>query len=226
MSNQRPPSKYLKADENNLPPESILNHVKVGDTVKPPPHLMRIFGAYVEKEVLNPQNLPTIDYHEFGRRWLALFNYAAHEDHTQIPLMDWVSEVAGSPYKEVIIVKDGYEVARVPAIFDRLIPVMKDDERDYFANIAAVQSVIHRGGNHIREADGFIKRNITDRIEVRKALSANFHRMSAIFNLYGVERSIPEWIQELDNSESEPTGEPKEIQAENATVTHGMIEED
>lgn len=227
MSNRnRPPNKYLTPNEENLPPNSILKHVKVGDTVKPPSHLMRIFGSYVEKEVINPQNLPWIDYYVFGKRWLALFNYGAHEDHTQIPLMDWVSEVAGSPYKEVRLIKDGEEVGRIPALFDRLVPVMKDDERDYFANIAAVQSVIHRGGNQVREADGFIERNITNRIEVRQALTASFHRMSAIFNLYGVERVIPKWIQDLDNYTGVKTQIADKAVAETTAVTSGMIEED
>lgn len=229
MSNQRRPTEYLVAPTENLPPNSILNSIRVGNTVKPPPHLLRMFSTYVENEVLNPTNLPQVDFDEFGRKWLPLFNYGAHEDHSRIPLMDWVSEVSGSPYREVRLMQHRggvyVEVARIPAIFDRLTPVMKDDDRDYFAQIAAIQSVIHRGGQHIREADGFIERNMTNRIEIKKALSDNFHRMSAIFNLYGVERQLPNWIIELEGSLPS-----KQLETKQATpaisVTSGMMEED
>ena len=229
MSNIRKPTTYLKPDAENLPPNSILSSVRVGNTVKPPPHLLRMFAAYVEKEVTNPVNLPQVDFDEFGRRWLPLFNYGAHEDHSQIPLMDWVAEVAGSPYREVSLMRyvDGsyVEVARIPALFDRLVPIMKDDDKDYFMQLATVQSAIHQGSNHTKEADGFIERNITNRIEVKRALSANFHRMSAIFNMYGVERQIPQWITDLEGSAT-----PKQLETQQAvpeqSVTSGMIEED
>ncbi|MHA4875020.1 hypothetical protein, partial [Enterococcus faecium] len=90
----------------------------VGDNVKPMPHLMRMFKEYVAEKVDKDDDLPTIDYYDFGKKWLALFNYGAHEDHSRIPLMDWVSEVAGNPYRAVRIIKwedGGYrEVGRVP----------------------------------------------------------------------------------------------------------------
>lgn len=206
----RRPTQYLTPEPENLPANSVYNNVKVGDTVKPPPHLLRIFKTYVEKNVDNPQDLPEIDYHEFGKRWLALFNYAAHEDHTSIPLMDWISEIAGNPYRAVKIMKhvDGIytEVARVPPIFDRMAPIMSSGDKDYFIGMAAVQSILHRGSGHIREADGFIERNLTKRIEVNRILTDNFDKMNDIFKLYGVERDIPDWIKELKGIPTTTTG--------------------
>ncbi len=202
----RRPTSYLSPEPENLPANSVYNNVKVGNTVKPQPHLMRMFKTYVAKEVDNKTDIPMIDFAEFGKKWLALFNYGAHEDHSQIPLMDWVSEVAGNPYREVRLMRwiDGVhtEVARIPAIFDRLAPVLREGDKDYFVGMAATQSVIHRGVGHIAEADGYIERNLTSRIVVNRQLSENFHKMSAIFELYGVKRVIPDWIQSIDGTPS------------------------
>ena len=202
MTNQQRPKEYLAPNPDNLPPNSILNNFRVADTAKPPPHLMRLFGNYVEKEVLNPTDLPEISVADFGHKWLALFNYGAHEDHKAIPVMDWVQEVAGSPYREVKLmgeVDGGYgEVARIPPLFDRLQPFFKEDSRDYFVGMASMQAHLHGSVNRTDEANGFIKRNLTDRIEYRQELTRNFHRMSEIFKMYGVERVIPDWIKQLE----------------------------
>lgn len=231
MANDKRPNSYLPPDPDNLPPDSILNNFRVADTAKPPPHLMRLFGSYVEHNVINPTDLPEITVEEFGRKWLALFNYGAHQDHQSIPVMDWVQEVSGSPYREVKLmgtVNGVYtEVARIPPIFDRLQPYFKEDKRDYFVGMAAMQAHIHGSADRTDEANGFIKRNLTDRIEYKQALSNNFHRMSEIFKLYGVEREIPDWIKEMegyekDGEETEKATKPTEL----SPVSVGMIEED
>ena len=231
MANDKRPNSYLPPDPDNLPPDSILNNFRVADTAKPPPHLMRLFGSYVEHNVINPTDLPEITVEEFGRKWLALFNYGAHQDHQSIPVMDWVQEISGSPYREVKLmgtVNGVYtEVARIPPIFDRLQPYFKEDKRDYFVGMAAMQAHIHGSADRTDEANGFIKRNLTDRIEYKQALSNNFHRMSEIFKLYGVEREIPDWIKEMegyekDGEETEKATKPTEL----SPVSDGMIEED
>ena len=231
MANDKRPNSYLPPDPDNLPPDSILNNFRVADTAKPPPHLMRLFGSYVEHNVINPTDLPEITVEEFGRKWLALFNYGAHQDHQSIPVMDWVQEVSGSPYREVKLmgtVNGIYtEVARIPPIFDRLQPYFKEDKRDYFVGMAAMQAHIHGSADRTDEANGFIKRNLTDRIEYKKALSNNFHRMSEIFKLYGVEREIPDWIKEMEGYEKDGEETEKATkQTELSPVSAGMIEED
>lgn len=231
MANDKRPNSYLPPDPDNLPPDSILNNFRVADTAKPPPHLMRLFGSYVEHNVINPTDLPEITVEEFGRKWLALFNYGAHQDHQSIPVMDWVQEVSGSPYREVKLmgtVNGVYtEVARIPPIFDRLQPYFKEDKRDYFVGMAAMQAHIHGSADRTDEANGFIKRNLTDRIEYKKALSNNFHRMSEIFKLYGVEREIPDWIKEMEGYEKDGEETEKATkQTELSPVSDGMIEED
>lgn len=197
----RRPTKYLTPPSENLPANSIYNNVKVGDTVKPKPHLMRMFKIYTEKEIENPPDLPTIDFEEFGKNWLPLFNYGAHENQ-QIPVMDWVEQVSGNPYREVRLMRwvDGVytEVARIPGMYDRLAPVMREGDRDYFIGMAAYQSIIHRTSGHINEANGFIDRNLTQRIEYTPHVSSHYHVMNAIFKMYGVERVIPDWITQLD----------------------------
>ena len=231
MANDKRPNEYLAPPPENLPPNSVLNNFRVADTAKPPPHLMRLFGSYVEHNVINPTDLPEISVEEFGRKWLALFNYGAHEDHQSIPFMDWVQEISGSPYREVKLMGtvDGLytEVARIPPIFDRLQPYFKEDSRDYFVGMAAMQAHIHGAADRTDEANGFIKRNLTDRIEYKQALSDNFHRMSEIFKLYGVEREIPDWIKEIDGY-TKDVNEVKQVekQAEQGSVSDGMIEED
>ncbi len=231
MANDKRPNSYLPPDPDNLPPDSILNNFRVADTAKPPPHLMRLFGSYVEHNVINPTDLPEITVEEFGRKWLALFNYGAHQDHQAIPIMDWVQEVSGSPYREVKLMGNVggvyTEVARIPPIFDRLQPYFKEDKRDYFVGMATMQAHIHGAADRTDEANGFIKRNLTDRIEYKRALSNNFHRMSEIFKLYGVEREIPDWIKELDGFEND-TEESKQAakQVEQNPVSDGMIEDD
>ena len=58
-------------------------------------------------------------------------------------------------------------------------------------------------------------------------MSNNFHRMSEIFKLYGVEREIPDWIKEMEGYEKD--GEETEQatkQTELSPVSDGMIEED
>lgn len=231
MSNQKRPTKYLAPDPNNLPPNSVLNNFRVGDTVKPPTHLMRIFTNYVDTAVLNPTDLPEISFEDFGRNWLALFNYGAHVDHSQIPIMDWVEQVAGSPYREVRIMRyvngDYTEVARVPPIFDSLQPYFKEDDRDYFVGMASIQAHLHGNANQTDEANGFIERNLTNRVEVRKELSRNFHRMSEIFKLYGVERETPDWIKELDGFDKKETVvAPTATSQNHSSFNEGMIEED
>ena len=231
MANDKRPNSYLPPDPDNLPPDSILNNFRVADTAKPPPHLMRLFGSYVEHNVINPTDLPEITVEEFGRKWLALFNYGAHQDHQSIPVMDWVQEVSGSPYREVKLmgtVNGIYtEVARIPPIFDRLQPYFKEDKRDYFVGMAAMQAHIHGSADRTDEANGFIKRNLTDRIEYKQALSNNFHRMSEIFKLYGVEREIPDWIKEMEGYEKDGEETEKATkQTELSPVSAGMIEED
>ena len=231
MANDKRPNSYLPPDPDNLPPDSILNNFRVADTAKPPPHLMRLFGSYVEHNVINPTDLPEISVEEFGRKWLALFNYGAHQDHQAIPIMDWVQEVSGSPYREVKLMGNVggvyTEVARIPPIFDRLQPYFKEDKRDYFVGMATMQAHIHGAADRTDEANGFSQRNLTDRIEYKRALSNNFHRMSEIFKLYGVEREIPDWIKELDGFGND-TEESKQAakQVEQNPVSDGMIEED
>lgn len=224
----RRPSKYLSPDPELLPANSVYNHVRVGDNVKPMPHLMRMFKTYVEEKVDNDNDLPTIDYHEFGKKWLALFNYGAHEDHSRIPLMDWVSEVAGNPYKAVRIIRwegNGYvEVGRVPPIFDRLAPVMKSGDRDYFIGMAAMQSIKHRVANLQNEADGFIERNLTKRVEVNKQLTENFYAMNEVFKLYGVEREIPDWIKAIEGDNV--SASPEQVTEKKPTPQVYEMEED
>lgn len=230
MANDKRPNAYLAPDPANLPPNSILNNFRVADTAKPPPHLMRLFDTYVEHNVLNPTDLPEISVEEFGRKWLALFNYGAHQDHSAIPIMDWVQEVSGSPYREVKLmgtVNGIYtEVARIPPLFDRLQPFFKEDTRDYFVGIASVQAHIHGSAHRPDEANGFIKRNLTDRIEYRRELTRNFHRMSEIFKLYGVEREIPDWIKELEGYDEVEKKAEQKADASSVSVSDGMIEED
>lgn len=233
MSNDKRPNHYLAPNPDNLPPNSILNNFRVADTAKPQPHLMRLFTGYVDKNVINPTDLPEISVEEFGRKWLALFNYGAHENHSEIPIMDWVEQVAGSPYREVRLmhyVNGVYsEVARIPPIFDRLTPFFKEDTRDYFVGMATMQAHLHGNASRTEEANGFIKRNLTDRIDYRNQLTRNFHRMTEIFKLYGVEREIPDWIKELDGFDNvETTDKPKtETKSEpGSSFSDGMIEED
>lgn len=231
MANDKKPNAYLPPDPENLPPDSVLNNFRIADTAKPPPHLMRLFGNYVEHNVINPTDLPEISVEEFGSKWLSLFNYGAHENQAEIPIMLWAQEVAGSPYREVKLmgtVNGVYtEVARIPPIFDRLQPYFKEDSRDYFVGMAAMQAHIHGAADRTDEANGFIKRNLTDRIEYKQALSNNFHRMSEIFKLYGVEREIPDWIKEIDGYKKDNKENPVAVkQAEQGSVSDGMIEED
>lgn len=230
MSNLQKPSQYLPPDPTLLPPNSFLNDFRIADTAKPPPHLMRLFNKYVQDEVINPVNLPEISAEEFGRKWLALFNYGAHENQSEIPLMDWVQEVAGSPYREVRLMHyvDGVyrEVARIPPIFDRLQPFFEEDKRDYFVGMALAQAHVHGAANHIDEANGYIKRNLTDRIAFRREITRNFHRMSAIFEMYGVKREIPDWIKELEGFEDGTKASDTPVQSSAGGITDGMIEED
>ena len=235
--NQRIPNEYLLPDPDNLPPNSILNSMRVADTAKPMPHLMRLFNGYVRDNVLDPKDLPEVDFQEFGQRWLPLFNYGAFDDQSDIPIMDWVDEVAGSPYKEVRIMRyvDGMrvEVARVPALWDQAKPYFKDDERDYFAQMATMQAHIHGGAGHIEEANGFIQRNLTNRIDVNARVTEAFYRMNAIFELYGQKREIPDWVKRLEGYREDvkaiPTGgqlETKELPKPQTVFNDGMIEED
>lgn len=221
------PYGFVEADKSHLPPNSILHNVHARNAAKPPPHLMRLFTNYVKADE-NHEFLPEIDYHEFGRRWLALFNYGAHPDHTQIPIMDWVDEVAGKPYRAVKLIKDGVQIALIPPIFDNTVAIMKNDERDYFVNLAVAQSMQQASVNRIAEASGFIKRNITNRIHREKVLTDNFTKMNEIFRLYGVEREIPDWMKPyLANSEVTQTEKPTEEPAPaKSNYGAGMIEED
>lgn len=235
MSRTQPTSKasYISPDESNLPPDSILKHVKMSPTMKPPPHLLRIFKTYLKNEEENPQ-CEQIDFEEFGTKWLALFNYGAHEDHSEIPIMDWVEQVSKNPYRPVRLMRyvDGeYRcVALIPPIFDHRAKIMKNDDRDYFAQIAARQAHQTQGAHRTKEANGYIERNFTRRIEVqRRVLTDHFHQMNEIFEMYGVKREIPDWLVRDSAGELAPKvgDETQNKLPEKATsFSGGMIEED
>lgn len=192
-------AQFLTADEDNLPPGSILRSVKMSPKLKPPPHLLRIFNNYLKNEEENPSTCAQIDFAEFGQHWLPLFNYGAHKNHSEIPLMDWVEQVAINPYRPVRLMRwvDGQYVcvAMIPPIFDNKARIMKHDERDYFAQLATRQAHEIAGASRIKQANGYIERNLTNRIDVqRRVLTDHFHKMNAIFEMYGVKREIPDWL--------------------------------
>ena len=220
----------LRPDSNELPPNSILNNVRYDNKLKPPPHLLRIFNNYLEAEQVNPSMANEIDFDEFGSKWLALFNYGAHKDQSQIPIMDWVEQVSGSPYRSVKLMRwingQYVQVALIPPIFGDSAKVIKNDDRDYFGQLAARQAHQIQGAHRIKEANAFIERNFTKRIDTgAKTLTENFYAMSAIFELYGVKRVVPDWIKafEEEGVESETEDEPKQVQSPHISA---MIEED
>ena len=120
--NEERAAQFITADEDNLPPDSILRSVRMSPKLKPPPHLLRIFNTYLKNEEENPSMCEQIDFAEFGQHWLALFNYGAHEDHREIPIMDWVEQVAKNPYRPVRLMRwvngEYVCVAMIPPIFD------------------------------------------------------------------------------------------------------------
>ena len=222
-----PKSNYDTAPEENLPPNSILSKVKISSKIKPPPHLMRIFNTYLENEKNYP-NCEEIDFAEFGTKWLPLFNYGAHEDQKDIPIMDWVEQVSLNPYRPVKLMNwvDGQYVcvAIIPPIFDNNVQLLREDERDYFMQLATREAHKLQGVHRTSQANGYISRNITDRIEVRRrVLTDHFHKMNEIFKLYGVEREIPQWLVDNSNGELAPVVKDETTPS---TFSSGMIEED
>lgn len=190
--------------------EKIIDSVKLNDSLKPAPHLLKIFKQYNENDQKNPQ-CEEIDFEEFGNKWLALFNYGAHEDHSSIPVMDWVEQVSKSPYRPVKLMKyvDGVrtQVALIPPLFDNYSMELADGNREYFLQLASKASATQRKGQREQEADAYIKRNITDRLDKGKGITTAhryFLEMNKIFELYGVEREIPDWLIKRLNIEDEP----------------------
>lgn len=221
-------------DPENLPPDSILRNVRMSGAMRPPKHLMHLFDGYLKNEEMNP-NYSEIDFHDFGKNWLPLFNYGAHEDHANIPIMDWVEQVSKNPYRSVRLMQwvDGVYtcIALIPPIFDAHAKIIKDDERDYFPQLATRQAHLVQSAHRVKQANGFIERNLTSRIEGdelrQRVLSNHFHRMNEIFKLYGVEREIPEWLKNSSNGELSPVVKD-EVEERKATQDYssGMIEED
>lgn len=218
---------YMTPDPENLPPESILNSVRIKDSAKPSKALMTIFQKFVDE--VDEEQMQTIDYYDFGRNWLSLFNYGAHKDQSQIPIMDWVSQVSRSPYLGVKILRGTEVVGIVPPIFGRIDTVLKDDKRDYFMQLAVQRTVQLANGSHQeQEISGILERNFTDRLIVDRRLRDNFHAMTAIFELYGVQREIPDWIKQLDGA-ANIKKEEEVVQVDNTSKlsnANGMIEDD
>ncbi len=226
-------TQFIQADEENLPPNSILLNVKMSPKLKPPPHLLHIFNTYLKNEEINPSVCEQIDFVEFGQRWLPLFNYGAHEDHREIPIMDWVREVSLNPYRPVRLMKhvdgDYVCIAMIPPIFDNKAKIMRNDDRDYFAQLATRQAHEVSGVRRVRQANGFIERNLTNRIDVHtRVLTDHFHKMNEIFELYGVKREIPDWLVKMSAGELAPTVKDAEQEVQNVPqigFSDGMLED-
>lgn len=207
--------------------DSIMSKIHVSEDLLPPPEFISMCKDFLKRQDENPE-CEMIDYHEFGKTWLPLFNYDSHEDLQNIPIMDWVHNVSKSPYRPVKLMKyvDGQyrQIALIPPIFDNEAQIIKSPDRDYFGQVAAFKSAEMVHANRLNEANGFLYRNFGKRIEDPKyRLNKHILAMNEIFKLYGFERRLPDW---LTNSPSEDVKDVKQPQPKQLSSCAGMLEDD
>ena len=209
----------------------IMDKISAGPELRPPNYLLKMFSSYLKSEEENPSTASEIGFEEFGTHWLALFNYAAHKDQSNIPIWDWVDKVALSPYRPVKLMRyingSYQQIALIPPLFDNFAPILKPDgEKDTFMQLAVKEAARYTSANKAAAGNGFLQRNIKNKFDLtKKALSDHFFKMNDIFKLYNVERTIPDWLKDdprVQNMNGEPS---KEVTTSTSTLPPSFYDE-
>lgn len=184
---------------------SIKEFMVIDPRIRPNMGKMKLFHDYV-RDIDNGRYNPSIDFYEFGSRWLSLFNYNDEfvpNDREPLkyrsPVMDWV-QVAGNPYTPVNLIKDGVKIAEIPPLYDSdLLNI--DNSRDYWANaqISEAMRVINHDPTVMESV--VVSEIMSKYHDPKQFLTKHYYAMNEIFRLYGVERKRPEWLIELEKLE-------------------------
>lgn len=206
---------------------SILEKIRYEEDFLPPPEFLDMCKEFLKKNEEDP-DCEWIDYHDFGKKWLPLFNYNSHKDLSQIPIFHWVQEVAKSPYRPVKLMRyvDGEykQIALIPPIFDNEAEIIKSPDRDYYGQLAAFESAKMVHVNRKGEANSYLERNFGQRIKDPKyQLNKHIIAMNKIFELYGFKRELPDWLTANEPNEVRDIEQPKPKQICNSD---GLIEDD
>lgn len=226
-----PRTEYINEAADITEPDSILRTFSIRRASIPTPGVMIGMRNIIKAA---EENLAVIDYHEFGEKWLPLFNYTSHESIDQIPLTDWTEQVALSPFKEVRLMNwvngEYVEIARIPPMFGMVDDIFKDGIIDVPLNKVAVDSRSFSLRGQLDTGEEYIQRGFLDNLNDHVlTVPEHFLRMNEIFKLYGKTREIPDWIKEkieASKPKEETTPEASSsIQAQQSVVS-GMIEDE
>lgn len=133
----------------------------------------------------SPYQRTRIDEATFKNRWLPLFNAASHEGLA--PLGDWVQQVAGNPFREVEVIKDGNVLFVVPPILNSNIDIFKAEADIYLDT--ELDTARREGAHFAIKGKRHFETAVLNNLNKDLQPSDYSTRMDKIFEHYGLTRT-------------------------------------